>query len=64
VVVLKISEMPIKSIIIVLLLLLIVWLPVFFAVYTISMAVTLTVGFIVAGYLGNKVAQHLKKKEN
>lgn len=57
----KETVMPIKSIFIVLFLLVLVWIPVIFNFYDILMATMLTLSFIVAGFIGDKISSRISK---
>jgi hypothetical protein len=55
--------MPIKSLLIVVLLCLFVWLPVIFGAYNTMTAIILTLSFLVAGFIGDRILNK-NKDEN
>lgn len=55
--------MLLKSLIIVLFLLLLVWIPFFLDKYSLLVAILLNISFIIAGIMGEKMANYVKKKK-
>ncbi len=57
------KSIPFKSLLIIVLLCLLVWFPVVFGAYNIVTAIILTLGFLVAGFLGDMI-RNKDKDEN